>query len=79
MWGHLGSLSWNLVSAARGRPFTRDGWSSRFEFASRFDAVAESDDVSASDNDIIIIICDIYIYYVSIKYITLKTFKFVTL
>lgn len=36
-----------MESAALGRPFTRDGWSSRFEFASRFDA---ADGAGASDD-----------------------------
>ena len=36
-----------MESAALGRPFTRDGWSSRFELVSRFDA---ADGAGASDD-----------------------------
>lgn len=40
-----------MESAALGRPFTRDGWSSRFELVSRFDAAdgAGAADACASD------------------------------
>lgn len=37
MWGHLGSFSWNLESAARGRPLTRVDCRSLLEPVSRLD------------------------------------------